>query len=40
MSNTFIGHSRKIKCECGYTDTGDSFKDGCPYCGTKLNLKT
>ena len=36
MSNTYIGHSKTIKCsECGYSDTGDAFKRGCPYCGGK-----
>ena len=44
MSHTHIGHSKRIKCtECSYSDTGDAFKDGCPYCGHKLkkgdNLK-
>ena len=38
MSNTYIGHSKQIKCEvCGYVDTGDAFKNGCPYCEDKGN---
>jgi len=39
MSNTYIGHSTMIKCKCGYADVKNGFKDGCPYCGAKLNLK-
>lgn len=39
MSNTYIGHSSQLKCKCGYVDTVESFKDGCPYCGTKLKLQ-
>ena len=39
MSNTYIGHSRRLKCSCGYVDTPEGFKDGCPYCGSKSGVK-
>jgi len=39
MSNTFIGHSSQLKCKCGYVDTVNAFKNGCPYCESKENKK-